>query len=118
MTNGWIGGLTLDIGLWTLDFRLARFLAFVAMMTFAGRAVAADSAADNALPLTESRIVEQVTASVDKALTYIAEKQRPDGGWHDNNAPNALSMLAFMGRGHVPGRGPYREVLARGKKCM
>jgi hypothetical protein len=113
-----MGGLTLDFGLWTFDFRSGRALAFLAAMTFAGRVLAADTAADNALPLTETRIVEQVTAAVDRALTYIAEKQRPDGGWHDNNAPNALSLLAFMGRGHVPGRGPYREVLERGKKFV
>ncbi len=107
--------------LWTLDLaqRLGRpCLAVIALTCLAGRAAAADAPADNALPLTETRIVEQVTGAVDKALAYIAEKQRPDGGWHDNNAPNALSMLAFMGRGHVPGRGPYRDVLERGKKFV
>ena len=66
-------------------------------------------------PLTETAVVERVTAAVDRSLQYLADKQNPDGSWTDNQAPNALSMLAFMGRGHVPGRGPYRETLQRGK---
>lgn len=69
-------------------------------------------------PLTEARVIEQVTASVDRSLLYLADKQRPDGGWNDNNAANALAMLAFMGRGQTPGRGPYRETLERGKKYL
>lgn len=69
-------------------------------------------------PLSEDRIVAQVTAAVDRALEYLSTKQRPDGGWHDNNAPNALATLAFLGRGHVPGRGPHRELLERSKKFI
>lgn len=89
----------------------------VTVLGFVESAIA-EEASNAALPLTETRIVEQVTTSVDKALAYLAEKQRPDGGWHDNHAPNALSLLAFMGRGQVPGRGPYRDVLERGKKFV
>jgi hypothetical protein len=51
-------------------------------------------------------------------LAYLASKQRPDGGWHNNHAVNAVAMLAFLGRGHVPGRGPYRDVLEKGKKFL
>lgn len=73
---------------------------------------------EGAEPLTETRIIEQVTGAVEKAIDYLVDKQRPDGGWHDNNAANALPLLAMMGRGHVPGRGPYREALQRGKKFI
>ena len=66
-------------------------------------------------PLTEIKVVERVTSSVDRSLEYLAAKQRPDGGWHNNHAVNAVALLAFLGRGHTPGRGPYRDVLERGK---
>jgi hypothetical protein len=70
------------------------------------------------VPLTEKEVVVRVTASVDRSLEYLATKQKPDGSWHNNNAINGLALLAFMGRGHVPGRGPYRDVLERGKRFM
>ncbi len=69
-------------------------------------------------PLTEIKVVERVTAAVNKSVAYLAAKQKSDGSWHQNNAVNALALLAFMGRGHTPGRGPYRDVLERGKKFL
>jgi hypothetical protein len=59
-----------------------------------------------AAPLTERKIVERVTGVTDRALAYLAAVQRRDGSWHNNHAVNALALLAYMGRGHVPGRGP------------
>src|SRR5262245_27759955 len=58
-------------------------------------------------PLTEMKIVARVNSSIDRALEYLAAKQRPDGGWENNHAVNGLAILAFMGRGHVPGRGRF-----------
>lgn len=84
----------------------------------ADQAAPAAASADVAEPLTEMKVIAEVHEAVDRALQYMADKQRPDGAWHDNHAPNALALLAFMGRGHVPGRGPYREVLERGKKFI
>lgn len=66
----------------------------------------------------EIKMTERVNAATAKALEYIASKQRPDGGWANNNAINGFTLLAFMGRGHTPGRGPYREVLEKGKKYL
>jgi hypothetical protein len=68
--------------------------------------------------ISEERGVERVKAACARALDYLASKQRADGGWVDNQAVNALALLAFMGRGHVPERGPFRDVLARGKKYI
>jgi hypothetical protein len=68
--------------------------------------------------LTEARIVERVTAAVDRALGYVASKQQIDGSWTDNQAVNSLAILSYLGRGNVPGRGPYRDLLARAKKFL
>jgi prenyltransferase beta subunit len=68
--------------------------------------------------LTEARIVERVTAAVDRALGYVAAKQQIDGSWTDNQAVNSLAILSYLGRGNVPGRGPYRDLLARAKKFL
>jgi hypothetical protein len=69
-------------------------------------------------PLTDLKVVERVNAATDRALAYLAAKQRPDGGWHNNHAVNGLALLSFLARGHVPGRGPYRDVLQRGKRYL
>jgi hypothetical protein len=69
-------------------------------------------------PPGEVKITQQVNASIDRGLAYIASKQRKDGGWHSNNAHNSLAILAFMGRGHTPGRGRYPDVLEKGKKFI
>jgi hypothetical protein len=76
------------------------------------------AAAPSAEPETELKIIERVTKSTDRGMAYLASKQRPDGGWANNNAVNALALLSFMGRGHVPGRGPYKDVLEKGKKYL
>jgi hypothetical protein len=86
----------------------------------------------NAAPLTETRVIERVTASTDKALDWLESKQikqgENTGAWNTNQAFNALAMLAFMSSGHTPGRGKYGDViengvvepgvLTRGKKYM
>jgi hypothetical protein len=67
---------------------------------------------------SESRELTRVEASVDRGLEYLLRAQNRDGSWPSawdrNNGVNAICLLAFMGRGHVPGRGPYKAVLQRG----
>src|SRR5208283_5801473 len=53
-------------------------------------------------PLTELKVVERVRAATTRGLNYLQSKQNPNGSWHQNNAVNALALLAFMGRGHTP----------------
>jgi hypothetical protein len=67
-------------------------------------------------PEIDPAVLAEVMETVDQSLAYLAAHQRDDGAWDGNNAPNALAMLAFMGRGHVPGRGKYREVLEKAKR--
>lgn len=101
----------------TSDFRLVIGATLIWQAT--SLALAAPPELPSSSPLTEKRIVERVSASLDKAIGYLAEMQPPDGGWHhENQAPNSLAILALLGRGHVPGRGPYQDVVERGKKFL
>ena len=74
--------------------------------------------AETAIPLTESKVVDRVTSALDRSIEYLANHQRPDGSWDNCNAGNALSLLAMLGRGHVPGRGPYRDILSKGQDYL
>lgn len=66
-------------------------------------------------PLNEARVVERVNAATDRALAYLEKKQAKDGSWNvSNNAINGLSVLAFLSRGHVPGRGKYGDTVGEG----
>ncbi|HTU21665.1 MAG TPA: hypothetical protein VMG10_26750 [Gemmataceae bacterium] len=75
-------------------------------------------AATTAAPLTELKVIERVTTATDRALDYLEQKQIKDGpeagSWSTNQAFNALAMLAFMSKGHVPGRGKYGDVIEGG----
>jgi hypothetical protein len=81
--------------------------------------VAARVAPQSEGPATELRIIRDVTAATDRALDYLERQQIKEGSdagaWRaDNNAVNALCVLAFLGRGHVPGRGKYGDTVERG----
>ncbi|MGH7174674.1 MAG: prenyltransferase/squalene oxidase repeat-containing protein [Gemmataceae bacterium] len=98
----------------------------------AGTAGPAVPTQQSAAPLTELKVIERVTTATDRALDYLEQKQIKDGAeagsWSTNQALNALAMLAFMSKGHVPGRGKYGDaieggvvkpgVLTRAKKYM
>ena len=67
----------------------------------------------------DARELLRVEAAVDRGLEYLATKQDGGGSWQHgmsqqpNTGVNALCLLAFMGRGHVAGRGPYKETVGR-----
>lgn len=67
----------------------------------------------------EDRALVRVEAAVDRALEYLGGRQDASGSWPQgvsgkpNTGVDALCLLAFMGRGHVPGRGPYEETVGR-----
>lgn len=57
-------------------------------------------------------------AAVQKALSWLAKNQRPDGSWHtrnyyNNGAVTALACLAFLASGSTPGRGKYGRTITR-----
>ncbi|HET6246373.1 MAG TPA: prenyltransferase/squalene oxidase repeat-containing protein [Tepidisphaeraceae bacterium] len=59
-----------------------------------------------------------VRDSIDKGLAYLAKDQKPDGTFTQGapagtTAVPSLVVLAFLSRGHVPGKGEYGEMLNR-----
>lgn len=60
-----------------------------------------------------------VTRAVDHALRYLEDEQREDGSWWSrgfdaNTGIVGLAVMAFLARGHEPGRGIYGDVIDRG----
>ncbi|MAE63384.1 MAG: hypothetical protein CMJ18_03855 [Phycisphaeraceae bacterium] len=86
----------------------------VAMLIVAAPAAAAER---SAALLPDPHEMARVEAAVDQSLEYLLSQQHPDGSWPSgkgvNNGVNALCLLAFLGRGHVPARGPYQPVVDR-----
>ncbi len=60
----------------------------------------------------------QCDAATDKALAWMATKQAADGHWASGYGRNtgvcSLAIMAFLAKGHLPGEGPYGEVIKRG----
>lgn len=76
----------------------------------------------HAAPVTDFSDVQdepvqpKVKEAVDKALAWLAQTQQPDGTWQHGSAAGttavpSLAVMAFLARGHVPGQGPYGEIL-------
>jgi len=62
--------------------------------------------------------LEAAMQATDKGLEFLYKTQADDGGWTSpsygkNTAVTALATIAFLARGHVPGRGPYADCLER-----
>ena len=58
----------------------------------------------------------KVRDAVGKALVWLRDNQKPNGTWPQGGpagttAVPSLGVLAFLSRGHVPGQGPYGDVL-------
>lgn len=61
--------------------------------------------------LLEENQWKQLDSSIDRGLEFLARQQRPDGSFAapELGQPGitSLSVLAFLARGHAPGKGPY-----------
>jgi len=69
------------------------------------------TAQNNALP---DEMSPELDAATRRGLAWLAQQQLPDGSfgggrYGKNVAVTALAGLAFMGDGHLPGRGEYGE---------
>ncbi|MCC6427992.1 MAG: terpene cyclase/mutase family protein [Phycisphaerales bacterium] len=74
------------------------------------------SAQNNAI---EGEITPELEQAIAKGLAKLAEKQTPDGSFGGDRfgrsvAITALSCLAYMADGNLPGRGPYGEHVSKG----
>jgi hypothetical protein len=59
-----------------------------------------------------------VTRAVDRGLEFLRQAQLEDGSWLSpgygkDTAIVSLAVMAFLARGHEPGRGPYGEAIER-----
>lgn len=66
-----------------------------------------------------ARLTPEARDAISKGLEYLAKPgvQNADGSWGSTSNPvaeTALSLMAFMVRGHVPGRGRYGRVMDDG----
>lgn len=61
---------------------------------------------------------DELTKAVDRALDYLKTMQDRDGAWTGygsrDPAMTSLGVMAFLSAGHVPGEGPYAEVVDKG----
>jgi hypothetical protein len=106
-----------------IDFsiKLACRRAAVAVCLVLAAAVAAlgdEPPAEEAVP--DAHELVRVEAAVDRALDHLARRQNEEGWWPQNvnagapnNGINAFGLLAFLGRGHTPGRGPHQVAVGR-----
>ncbi|MCI0639414.1 MAG: terpene cyclase/mutase family protein [Gemmataceae bacterium] len=57
---------------------------------------------------------------VDRALAFLKTMQEKDGAWgmpghgEKSHAITSLAVMAYLSAGHVPGEGPYTEVVDKG----
>ena len=60
---------------------------------------------------------DKIDRSVERALTWLASQQRPDGSFPTQKrgqpGVTGLCMLAFLSQGHLPGEGEYGDQLKR-----
>lgn len=50
---------------------------------------------------------DRLEDSVNRALEFLQSMQEKDGSWNGKPAITALSVMAFLSAGHMPGEGPY-----------
>ena len=80
----------------------------------------------------EEWVTPEIRAAVDRGLKFLADTQEAGGYWSQDvgfklntnyrvetpNAPHvgvtSLALMSFLAGGHLPGRGPYGDLLERG----
>ncbi len=117
---------------WRCARAIAVGLVATALLGLGAGSVRAQDRRPEEIGSTDLWITPEVRGAVDQGLRYLAESQHPDGFWSQDvgfklntdyrviasDAPHigvsALCLMSFLAGGHLPGRGPYGEVLERG----
>jgi hypothetical protein len=75
-----------------------------------------------AAPLKQDENAKRVDEAIKKALKFLASTQNSDGSWSSGRgsepAISALSVMAFLSAGHVPGEGPYGKNVEKGVRAI
>src|SRR5262249_51473332 len=71
----------------------------------------------------ERRGKDDLDRAIDRALEFLKNQQdRTDGSWsvsgQKNPAISSLAIMAFLSAGHVPGEGPYGDVVEKGVRWI
>ncbi|MCP4247469.1 MAG: prenyltransferase [bacterium] len=96
--------------------RILTAIAVCVLVVPAGSTDASDGPPDRPAP-TDSEITPALTASVERGLAWLADKQKPDGSFGSLShygrhvGITGLVGLAFIADGNVPGRGAYAPVV-------
>ena len=93
-------------------------LAAAAVVLPRGEAIAAGVGSGGG-PAAFEEITPASRRAVEKGLAYLASIQQDDGSFGETRygahvGITSLACLAFMADGHMPGRGPYGEVVSKG----
>jgi len=76
--------------------------------------------------LGSPELTDATTEAIDRGFEFLVKDQASDGSWGNIKsgpyrvpvANTALTLLAFMVKGHFPGYGKYADTLDRGKKYL
>ena len=97
--------------------RVLRIAVLLAALPVICQAASAQSAEQDQALLPDAAEMRRIEAAADRALTYLVQQQQPNGGWPASGGSitgvDALCLLAFLGHGHTPERGPYQHVVGR-----
>src|SRR5258708_7650290 len=75
-----------------------------------------------AQPPKKDENAKKVDEAIKKALKFLASTQNADGSWSSGRgsepAISALTVMAFLSAGHVPGEGPYGKNVEKGVRAV
>lgn len=70
--------------------------------------------------LNPTALDREVDAAIARAITFLLQQQKPNGGWivdqyqGETTSAASLAMMACLAAGHVPGDSPFDPALQRG----